>query len=313
MKEITLEELLEAGCHFGHQVSKQNPKTRDFVFEARDNIHIIDLEKTKEGLEKAGEFIKQVAQKPDSTILILGTKRQAAALVKEEVKRAFDDGADNLFAVTARWIGGTMTNFGEITKNYKKLKDLSEKLKNEFEKAKYTKKEVSLWDKERQKLDIYYGGTKDMTKVPDVVFIIDTHSEELAVQEALAMNVPIVGIVDTNADPDMITYSIPANDDAAGSIKLILSYVIDAWIEGKKKQAKEAAETKLRAEEEAEKAKEKTEEKEKEPKKTEVKEEKKVTEVKKTEPKKAEKKEVSKPEKKTASVKKEIKKSTKKK
>lgn len=244
MKNITLEELLEAGCHFGHQVTRQNPKTREFVFEERDGIDIIDLEKTKEGLEAAGKFIKQIAQKADSTMLILGTKRQASVTVNEETKRASEQGINDLFTVTVRWIGGTLTNFSEVMKNFKKLKDLESRLKNEYEKAKYTKKEISLWEKEYQKLITFYGGIKDMTRVPDVIFIIDTHMEDLAVREALNMNVPCVGVVDTNADPDRITYPIPANDDASGSIKLITSYIIDAWIEGKKQGAKETDEAK---------------------------------------------------------------------
>jgi small subunit ribosomal protein S2 len=238
MRTITLEELLEAGCHFGHQVTRQNPKTRDFVFEARDNIHIIDLQKTKEGLEEAAAFIKQVALKPESTLIVLGTKRQAEGIVTEEVKRANSEGVGDLYAVTARWIGGTFSNFAEVTKNYKKLKDLTDKLKNEFEKVKFTKKEISLWDKERIKLERYYGGTKDMKKIPDAIFVIDTHMEALAVREARNMGVPVVGIVDTNADPDPVDHVIPANDDASGSIKLIATYIIDAWIEGKKKLAK---------------------------------------------------------------------------
>lgn len=244
MRTITLEELLEAGCHFGHQVTRQNPKSRDFVFEARDNIHIIDLEKTKEGLEKAAAFIKQTALRPESTLMVLGTKRQAEGLVREEVERASQEGASGIFTVTARWIGGTFSNFSEVTKNYKKLKDITEKLKNEFEKMKYTKKEISLWEKERQKLERYYGGAKDMQKVPDVIFVIDTHTESQAVREARNMGVSVVGIVDTNADPDPVDYVIPANDDASGSIKLILNYIIDAWIEGKKKGAKATEETK---------------------------------------------------------------------
>ncbi len=238
MRTISLEELLEAGCHFGHQVTRQNPKTADFVFEARDGIHIIDLEKTKEGLEKAAAFIKQIALKPESTIIILGTKRQAEGIVKEELVRAKDAGVNDFYSVTARWIGGTLTNFGEVTKNYQKLKDLTEKLKNEFEKIKFTKKEISLWEKERIKLERYYGGAKDMKKVPDVLFVIDTHLENLAVREARNMGIPVVGIVDTNADPDFVDFVIPANDDASGSIKLILNYIVDAWIEGKKKAAK---------------------------------------------------------------------------
>ena len=243
MRTITLEELLEAGCHFGHQVTRQNPKTRDFVFEARDNIHIIDLQKTKEGLEEAAAFIKQVALKPESTLIVLGTKRQAEGIVTEEVKRANSEGVGDLYAVTARWIGGTFSNFAEVTKNYKKLKDLTDKLKNEFEKVKFTKKEISLWDKERIKLERYYGGTKDMKKIPDAIFVIDTHMEGLAVREARNMGVPVVGIVDTNADPDPVDHVIPANDDASGSIKLIATYIIDAWIEGKKKAAKEDEKT----------------------------------------------------------------------
>jgi small subunit ribosomal protein S2 len=236
MRTITLEELLEAGCHFGHQVTRQNPKSRDFVFEARDNIHIIDLEKTKEGLEKGAAFIKEIAQKPESTLLLLGTKRQAAIVVKEELERARNEGmTSSVYAVTARWIGGTLTNAVEVLKNYKKLKDLTQRLQNDFEKMKYTKKEISLWEKERQKLTIYYGGTQDMVKAPDVIFVIDTHTENLAVREANAMSVPTVGIVDTNADPYVIDHPIPANDDALGSIKLITAYIIDAWIEGKKK------------------------------------------------------------------------------
>ena len=238
MRTITLEELLEAGCHFGHQVTRQNPKSADFVFEARDNIHIIDLEKTKEGLEKAAAFIKQTALRPESTLLVLGTKRQAEGIVREEVERAFKEGISGLYTVTARWIGGTFSNFSEVTKNYKKLKDITDKLKNEFEKMRYTKKEISLWEKERQKLERYYGGAKDMQKVPDAIFVIDTHTESLAVREARNMGVSVVGIVDTNADPDPVDFVIPANDDASGSIKLILNYIIDAWIEGKKKGAK---------------------------------------------------------------------------
>lgn len=239
MRTVTLEELLEAGCHFGHQVTRHNPNSRDFVFEARDNIHIIDLAKTKEGLENAGKLVKSIAERQDSTILVLGTKRQAQEIVKEEVKRASLEGINGIYSVTTRWIGGTFTNFAEVLKNYKKLKDITAKLHSDFEKMNYTKKEISLWEKERQKLESFYGGTKDMVKKPDLLFVIDTHLEDLAVREANAMSVPVVGIVDTNANPDPIKYVIPANDDAAGSIKLITAYVIDAWIEGKKKVEKD--------------------------------------------------------------------------
>lgn len=234
MREITLEELLEAGCHFGHQVTRQNPKARDFVFEARDNIHIIDLAKTKEGLEKAAEFIKALAAKDGSTLLVVATKRQAAPIVSELTKDVND-----LFTVTSHWVGGTLTNFFEVSKNVRKLKDLQGKLKNEEEKAKYTKREIGLWEKEVQKLEVLYGGTRDMQKVPDAIFVIDTHLEELAVREAHRMGVPIVGIVDTNADPTFINYPIPANDDAVGSVKIIAGYIIDSWVEGKTQGSKQ--------------------------------------------------------------------------
>ena len=237
MREITLEELLEAGCHFGHQVTRQNPKARDFVFESRDNIHIIDLGKTKEGLDEAAKFIKNLA-KQNGVLVIVGSKRQASPIILEEVKKAKNKLkektiSDNLFTVTARWIGGTLTNSQEVVKNYKKLRDLEAKLKDDFEKSKYTKKEVGMWEKERQKLEMYYGGIADMKGLPSALFIVDTHLENLAVREAQEMGVTTVGVVDTNADPNVIDYPIPANDDAVGSIQLIVSYIIEAWTEGR--------------------------------------------------------------------------------
>lgn len=236
MKEITLEELLEAGCHFGHQVTRSNPKARDFIFEARDNIHIIDLVKTKQGLVEAAVFIKDLASKGGSLVMV-GTKRQARTIVEEEVKRArlADSGqADNIFYITNRWVGGLLTNFQEVSKNFKKLHDLSTDLKDDEVRSKYTKKEIGGWEKERQKLENLYGGVANITKLPSTLFIIDSHLEDLVVREAIATHVPTVAIVDTNADPAVIDYPIPANDDAVGSIKLIVNYIINAWIEGVK-------------------------------------------------------------------------------
>lgn len=241
MRTITLEELLEAGCHFGHQLTRQNPKARDFVFEARDNIHIIDLAKTKEGLEEAAEFVKTLASKPETTMVILGAKRQAQGVVKQEIARAKEAGAAGLFSVTNRWIGGTFTNFNEVLKNYRKLKDLTARLANEEERAGYTKKEISLWERERTKLENFYGGMVDITRIPEAIFIIDTHQETLAVKEAIVTGVKTVGIVDTNANPEIINYPIPANDDAVGSIELITNYIVNAWIEGKKKSSESKA------------------------------------------------------------------------
>lgn len=262
MKNISLEELLEAGCHFGHQVQRQNAKARDFIFEARDGIHIIDLEKTKEGLEEAAKYVYDLAKK-GGTLVVLGTKKQAQPVLAEEMKKTADAGVDGLYYVTQRWIGGTLTNFSEVAKNYKKLSDITEKLKNEFERAKYTKKEVGDWDKERQKLELFYGGTKDMTKVPDAIFVIDSHHEDVAVKEAFKMGVPTVGITDTNSDPTIVTYPIPSNDDAVGALKLVVGYIFDAWIEGRKdmgkdieKKAKEEEKTKAAEEKKAAKAQE---------------------------------------------------------
>ncbi len=259
MKQISLEELLEAGCHFGHQVTRQNPKARDYVFEARDNIHIIDLGKTKEELEKAGAYVRNLA-KNGGTMIVLGAKRQAEGIVKEEVARAQQKNADGIYWVTNRWIGGILTNFTEITKNFKRLERLIANLASDEEKAKYTKKEISLWEKEKNKLLTFYGGVSTMKKIPDAVFIIDTHLENLAVREAHATGVTTIGITDTNADPTLIKYPIPANDDAVGSIQLITSYIIDAWIEGraalgeeeeKAKKAAEKAETPKKEEKKA--------------------------------------------------------------
>jgi len=242
MKQITLEELLEAGCHFGHQVTRSNPKARDFVFEARDNIQIIDLAKTKEGLEEALKFVEALGER-GGNLLIVGTKRQARPIIDEEIARVKEllkddktDSINKLFYITQRWIGGVLTNFQEVSKNFQKLKDLEEKLVSSEEKAKYTKKEVGQWDRERQRLDSFYKGIINMKQKPDAIFIVDSHLENLAVKEALSVGVPTVAIVDTNADPFLINYPIPANDDAVGSIKLIVGYIMDAWVEGIKNQ-----------------------------------------------------------------------------
>ena len=249
MREITLEELLAAGCHFGHQVTRSNPKAREFIFEARDNIHIIDLAKTKQGLEDAGAFIKDLSSK-NGTLIIVGTKRQARGIVEEEIKRA-----EGLFYVTNRWVGGLLTNISEVSKNFEKLKTLSENLKNEELKAKYTKKEIGQWAKERQKLESIYGGVSSMKGKPDALFIIDSHLEDLAVREAMQTGVTTVAIVDTNADPDRIDYPIPANDDAVGSIKLIVGYLMDAWIEGRNLAKKSQEEAKRKVEKETQETK----------------------------------------------------------
>ena len=262
MREITLEELLAAGCHFGHQINRKNPKANSYIFEARSNINIINLEKTHAGLMKAGEFVKNLAAR-NGSMIIVGTKRQAKPIVEEEVGRALSGGASNIYYVTARWVGGTLTNYSEVVKNFKKLKDLREFLAKE-DKGEYTKREVLEFSREKDKLENLYGGLTDLSKSPDVLFIIDTHHETTAVDEATKMKVATIGITDTNADPSLIDYPIPANDDAVGSIKVITSYLVDAWIEGRRegikveeKKAKEVEkeEAKEAAKKEAEEAK----------------------------------------------------------
>ena len=250
MRTITLEELLEAGCHFGHQVTRSNPKARDFIFEARDNIHIIDLAKTKEGLEESAAFVRDLASK-NGVMVVVGTKRQARSIVEEEVKRANDA---NLFYITNRWVGGLLTNFPEVSKNFKKYADYVTDLQDDEVKARYTKKEVGGWEKEKNKLENLYGGVAKITKKPEALFIIDSHLENLAVREALSTHVPTVALVDTNADPAIIDYPIPANDDAVGSVKLIVSFIVDAWIEGRKEAAEIAKKEALKVAKEAEKA-----------------------------------------------------------
>ncbi len=248
MREITLEELLEAGCHFGHQITRSNPKARDFVFEARDNIQIIDLAKTKEGLDEAANFVKALGQR-GGNLLVVGTKRQARDLIEQEVKRVRDLlESDNkgqevkLLFITERWIGGILTNFPEVSKNFKKLKDIKARLASTEEKAKYTKKEIGLWEKEKQRLESFYKGVFEMTGKPDALFIIDSHLEDLAVREANSVGVKTLAIVDTNSNPYLIDHPIPANDDAVGSIKLIVTHVLDSWVEGIKSQKEEKKE-----------------------------------------------------------------------
>lgn len=257
MRNISLEELLEAGCHFGHQVTRGNPKSRDFVFEARDGIHIIDLAKTKEGLEEAGKYIKNLAKNPNANLLIVGTKRQTQEILGKELDRVSKEIKNDtgLYSVRNKWIGGLLTNFSEVSKNFKKLSDLISKLENPKEQQGYTKKEIGGWSKEREKLENLYGGVYKLKRTPDALFIIDSHLENLAVLEAIKMEIPTVAITDTNSDPHLVDYPIPANDDAVGSLELIIGYILDSWKEGRNSAKIEKVADKKEAEKKGQKAK----------------------------------------------------------
>lgn len=223
--DISLERLLEAGCHFGHQSQRWHPNIEPYIYTARDGIHIFDLVKTKKGLEEALEFVRQKAAE-GKVILFVGTKRQAEAIIKEEAQKI------QIPYVSERWLGGTITNWVEMKKRISKLARMKEeKEKGEYEK--YTKKEQLLLDREIRRLDRFFGGLASLEKVPDVIFVVDIKKEKTAIREARRRKIPIVALVDSNADPSLVDYVIPANDDAVGSIKLIVSAIAGAVRQGK--------------------------------------------------------------------------------
>ena len=239
MSVISMKQLLEAGCHFGHQSKKWNPKMKPFIFTARNNIHIINLEETSAQVDKAYEFIKNCAQ-GNGTVLFVGTKKQAQEVVKEEATRA------GMFYVNTRWLGGTLTNFKTIKSSIERLNKLNQAEKvGEFDLL--PKKEATLLRAQRDKLEKNLGGIKEMHTLPSVIFVVDPTVERICVREANALNIPVVAIVDTNSDPSNIECVIPANDDAVRSVKLITSALADAVIE-----AKEGVSPKLAAEVEEE-------------------------------------------------------------
>ena len=228
---VSIKELLEAGVHFGHQTKRWNPKMKEYIFGSRNGIYIIDLQKTVRLFKEAYKFITDTCGK-GGTILFVGTKKQAQDSIMEEAKRA------GMFFVNHRWLGGTLTNFRTIKKNVERLKKL-EAMKEDGSIEVLPKKEVLQLEKERVKMERTLGGIKDMTKLPDGIFIVDPRKERIAVHEARKLGIPLVSIVDTNCDPDEIDYIIPGNDDAIRAIRLISSKVADACLEGK--QIREAS------------------------------------------------------------------------
>ena len=223
MAVITMKQLLEAGVHFGHQTRKWNPKMKKYIFAARHDIHIIDLEKTAKLIEEAYAFVVEQV-KAGKSVLFVGTKRQAQDAIKEEAERC------RQFYVNSRWLGGTLTNFKTIRSRIDYLEKL-EKMEESGEFDLLPKKEVLGLKKEMSKLQENLGGIKKMRSMPGVMFIVDPHNEDIAVAEARKLHIPIVAITDTNCDPDLIDYVIPGNDDAIRAIKLISSVIANAVIE----------------------------------------------------------------------------------
>ncbi|MEH7122828.1 30S ribosomal protein S2 [Bacillus sp. JJ1532] len=225
MSVISMKQLLEAGVHFGHQTRRWNPKMKKYIFTERNGIYIIDLQKTVKKVEEAYNFVKELAGN-GGTMLFVGTKKQAQDSVKEEAIRS------GMYYVNQRWLGGTLTNFETIQKRIQRLKDI-ERMSEDGTFEVLPKKEVVQLKKEQERLEKFLGGIKDMKTLPDALFIIDPRKERIAVAEAHKLNIPIVGIVDTNCDPDEIDVVIPANDDAIRAVKLLTAKMADAILEAK--------------------------------------------------------------------------------
>lgn len=223
---VTIKQLLEAGVHFGHQTKRWNPKMKSHIYGSRNGVHIIDLQKALPYISAAYDQMAALGSQGKS-ILIIGTKKQVNPIVKEESERC------GMPYVNERWLGGMITNFSTIKISIQRLKEL-EALKESDEFSKFTKKEMARMEKEILKLQKVINGIRNMERIPDAVFIVDIHHEIIAAREARRLGIPIIGIADTNADPDMADYLIPANDDAIRAVKLILGTMADAVIEGKK-------------------------------------------------------------------------------
>ena len=241
MAVISMKQLLEAGVHFGHQTRRWNPKMAEYIFAERNGIYIIDLQKTVKKVEEAYQAVADIV-KDGGEVLFVGTKKQAQDSIKEEAVRC------GMFYVNERWLGGMLTNFETIKTRIKRLKELDAMIEDGTMDV-LPKKEVAKLMHEKEKLDKNIGGIKEMTRIPDVIFVVDPRKERIAVQEAHNLNIPLVGIVDTNCDPEEIDYVIPGNDDAIRAVKLIASRIADAVIESK--QGEIVAEEEAKVEEEA--------------------------------------------------------------
>lgn len=232
MAAISMKQLLEAGVHFGHQTRRWNPKMKKYIFTERNGIYIIDLQKTVKKVDEAYNYVRELAAN-GGTVLFVGTKKQAQDSVRDEAIRS------GMYFVNQRWLGGTLTNFSTIRKRIERLKQI-ERMEEDGTFEVLPKKEVVNLLKEKDRLVKFLGGIKEMKKLPDALFVIDPRKERIAIAEAHKLNIPIIGIVDTNCDPDEIDYVIPANDDAIRAVKLLTGKMADAILEGK--QGEETAE-----------------------------------------------------------------------
>jgi len=245
LSNITMKEFLEAGVHFGHQTRRWNPKMKDYIYGERNGIYIIDLQKTLKLFKEATKFLAELSRE-GKTILFVGTKRQAQEAIAEESKRC------GMFYVNHRWLGGLLTNYATIQKSIQRLRELDE-MSQDGRYDLLTKKEVQRFERERKHLEQNLAGIKDMPGLPDALFVVDSSKEEIAVLEARKLGVPVVAIVDTNCDPDVVDYVIPGNDDALRAIRLFTSRVADAIMEGRQQAIeKQMEEEKIAAEKVAE-------------------------------------------------------------
>lgn len=234
--------MLKSGVHFGHQLSRRHPKMKPYIFTSKSGFHIINLEKTQEKLQEALDFTKKVVAN-GGTILFLGTKKQAQPIIVKYAKEC------DMPYITERWLGGTFTNFGEISRVVKKFTELKNK-KQTGELDKYTKKEKLEFDREIEKLEAIVGGIESLTKIPDAIFVCDVKKEKTAVNEAIKKNIPVIAMCDTNVNPGKVNYCIPANDDAVKSIELITSLISSAVKEGSSEKEKTATAAKAADEKE---------------------------------------------------------------
>ena len=245
MSNITMKEFLEAGVHFGHQTRRWNPKMKEYIYGERNGIYIIDLQKTLKLFKEAAKFLSDLARE-GKIVLFVGTKRQAQEAIAEESVRC------GMFYVNHRWLGGLLTNHSTIQKSIQRLKELEEMGRD----GRYdllTKKEVQRLERERLHLELNLSGIKDMPQLPDAIFVVDSHKEEIAVKEARKLGIIVAGIVDTNCDPDLVDYVIPGNDDALRAIRLFTSRIADAILEGRQAALdKQLEEEKIAAEKAAE-------------------------------------------------------------